>query len=409
MLLLVGVLVPAGFSTAKTVDLDEATIAKGYTVVSDMEIGILPGVLAEPSRVKIENYDGELTSPENADLISDVFLYDIKMARPQVLEKPITIKIPFTSDNLKNKQIYIWHREKEAWQSIPTDVNEDQNYARAFVHFPFSIAAVFEGEGSDIVRLSDSDFPGFSAAAAIAVDARTGAVLYQKYAGRQRSMASLTKLMTAQVFLDHNPGWEKEVMIVGSDNVGGASVDLRAGEIVRVKDLFWTMLVGSKNNATKALVRSTGMSEADFVGQMNAQAQEWGLTQTRFVEPTGLDAGNVTSARDYARLSQRVLQNPEVMQATSSSHYTIFTRNTGRLLGVRNTNRLTEGSRYYISGGKTGFTYEAGYCLMTRFRSGRDQDNEVITVLMGDTGYSRLFSNTEVLGNWLYQTFSWQR
>jgi len=407
LLVFTAMLVPAFFCSAKSVNLDAATITKGYTVTADMEIGILPGVLSEPSRVKIENYGGELPGASNAELISDVYLYDISMTNPDVLVNPITIKIPFASENLKNKQIYVWHREKESWQSIPTDVNEDQNYARAFVHFPFSIVAVFEGEGSDITRLSDADFTEFSAGSILAIDAKTGTVLYQKDAGIKRPLASLTKLMTAQVFLNNNPGWDKEVMFLGSDNVGGAAIDLRPGEVVSVRDLFWTMLVGSKNNATKALVRSTGLAEADFIAKMNAQAAEWGLTQTWFVEPTGLSAENVTSARDYARLSQRVLQSPEVMQASTSAHYTLRTKNTGRFLSVRNTNRLTEGSRYYLTGGKTGFTYEAGYCLMTRLRPAPSSAAEIINVIMNDGGYSNLFSHTEILSDWVYRTFKW--
>ncbi|MFC1721579.1 D-alanyl-D-alanine carboxypeptidase family protein [Patescibacteria group bacterium] len=393
---------------AKTVSLDEDTIAKGYTIEAGMEIGILPNVFHEPSRVKLEEYTTELPGVENAELISDIWLYDIKMQTPQVLSKPITLKIPFSSPAFTNKQIYVWHRDQEKWLPIPTDINETEQYARAFVHFPFSIVAVFEGEGKNVIRQSDSEFPGLSSAAAVAIDAKTGTVLYQKNANDQRSIASLTKLMTAQVFLDNNPGWEKQVMIMASDNVGGASIDLRAGEIITVKDLFWTMLVGSKNNAVKALVRSTGFSEVDFVAQMNKQAAAWGLTQTGFTEPTGLSADNVSSARDYARLSQRVLQRPEVMQASASANYTVQTLNTNRVIGVRNTNRLTEGSRYYISGGKTGFTYEAGYCLMTRFRPNTSSSAEIITVLLGDTVYGRLFSNTEAVGNWVYNTFSWQ-
>lgn len=400
-------LTPTVFCSAKSVNLDAATVSKGYTVIADMEIGILPGVLSEPSRVKIENYSGELPVARNAELISDVYLYDISMTNPEVLVNPITIKIPFDSENLKNKQIYVWHREKKAWQSIPTDVNEDQNYARAFVHFPFSIVAVFEGEGSDISRISESDFTGFSAGSVLAIDARAGTVLYQQDAGVKRSLASLTKLMTAQVFLNNNPGWDKEVMYLGSDNVGGASVDLRPGEVASVRDLFWTMLVGSKNNATKALVRSTGLSDSEFVAKMNAQAAEWGLTQTWFVEPTGLSAHNVTSARDYARLSQRVLQSPEVVQASTSANYTLRTKNTGRIISIRNTNRLAESSRYYLTGGKTGFTYEAGYCLMTRLRPEQNPGSEIIIVIMGDSGYSNLFNHTEMLSEWVYRTFNW--
>jgi serine-type D-Ala-D-Ala endopeptidase (penicillin-binding protein 7) len=403
-----GLLVAANVS-AKSVNLDEPTVRRGYTVdYDDMQIGILPDVFSEPTRVKVEKFETILSDAVNADIISDKFIYDIKMTRPRVLAKPITLKIPFQSDTLANKQIYIWHRERAKWIAIPTDVNEEQKYARAFVHFPFSIVAVFEGEGEEIVRRNESQFPGLSASSALVVDAKTGIILYQKNAGTPRSIASLTKMMTAYVFLQNNPGWEKEVMITAADNVGGAAMDWRPGEVVTVRDLFYATLVGSRNNAAKALVRATGLGEAKFVAQMNERAADWGLTQTRFVEPTGLSAANVGSARDYVRLSNRVLQRPEIMQATSLPAYNVTTRNTGRVLGVRNTNRLTETGRYYLTGGKTGFTYEAGYCLMTRLRPERDSRNEIITLVMGDTGYANLFTNTEALANWVYGTFVWQ-
>lgn len=394
---------------AKSVNLDEPTVRRGYTVEFEgLQIGILPGVFSAPTRVKVEKYSTILPDAVNADIISDKFIYDIKMTPPQILAKPITLKIPFHSDTLENKQIYIWHRERSKWIAIPTDVNEEEKYARAFVHFPFSIAAVFAGEGEQIVRRNDSLAPELSAAAALVVDARTGILLYQKNAGSWRSIASLTKMMTAAVFLQHNPGWDKEIMMTAADNVGGASLDWRPGEIVNVRDLFYATLVGSKNNAAKALVRSTGLSEAEFVGKMNAQAAAWGLTQTRFVEPTGLSADNISSARDYIRLGNRALQRPEIMQATTAPAYNIATKNTRRVIGLRNTNRLTQSGRYYLTGGKTGFTYEAGYCLLTRLRPDKNSTNDIITLVMGDTGYGNLFSNTEALANWVYDTFTWQ-
>ena len=413
-LILVGAVLGGAFliapqGWAKSVNLDELTVHRGYTVEFEgLQLGILPDVFKAPTRVKVEKYSPVLPDAVNADIISDKFIYDIKMASPQILDKPITLRIPFRSNTLGNKQIYIWHRERSKWIAIPTDVSEEEKYARAFVHFPFSIAAVFEGEGEEIVRRHDSQPPELSAATALVVDARTGILLYQKNAGTKRSLASLTKMMTAAVFLQHNPGWDKEIMMAAADNVGGASLDWRSGEIIKVRDLFYATLVGSKNNAAKALVRSTGLSEAEFVGKMNAQAAAWGLTQTRFVEPTGLSADNISSARDFIRLGNRALQRPEIMQATTLPAYNVVTANTRRVIGLRNTNRLAQSGRYYLTGGKTGFTYEAGYCLLTRLRPSKNSHNDIITLVMGDTGYGNIFSNTEALANWVYGTFTWQ-
>lgn len=393
---------------AKNITLDATTIKKGYTLeIENAALAIEPNFLENAGRVKLEKYLNELPAPKNVKSISDIYVYNITQPTPRIFDEPLTVRLNFNSQSYDNKQIHVWHREKQIWQPIPTAVNEEAGYARAYIHFPFSIIGVFEGLGGNIKKTQNYTHKNFGAPAMIAIDAKSGTLLYQKNASQQRSMASLTKLMTAYIFLQNNPGWDKEIIIQPGDNIGGASVDLRPGDCVRVRDLFLTMLVGSKNNATKALVRSTGLSEQIFVDKMNRQAIEWGLTQTWFVEPTGLSAQNKTSARDYAQLAQKVLQRSEIMQGSTMANYTFSTRNTYRTLSVKTTNRLVN-SNLYLTGGKTGFTYEAGYCLMSRFRQNKLSQNDVITVVMGDDSYGDIFSETQNLGNWLFESYTWQ-
>ena len=103
-----------------------------------------------------------------------------------------------------------------------------------------------------------------TAKSAIAVDAKTGAILYKNNAQEIRPMASITKLMTALVFLDYNPGWQKEVFTIASDRRNGGIIHLNTGEVMTIKDLFYTALIASDNDAAMALARSTGLDENEF-------------------------------------------------------------------------------------------------------------------------------------------------
>jgi D-alanyl-D-alanine endopeptidase (penicillin-binding protein 7) len=257
-----------------------------------------------------------------------------------------------------------------------------------------------------VTRKAGTPSPAVTARAAVSIDAGSGQVLYQKNPQQVRSLASLTKLMTALVFLDHNPDWSKTITMERDDNVGGATVDLRPGEQVSVRDLFAAMLIGSKNNAVLALVRASGLSQVDFVAEMNERAAALKLSQTRFVEPTGLDARNVSTALDYARLSQAALQKNEIRWFTSLPMYRFQTRNTGRLIDVHNTNRLVRG-RYFLQGGKTGFTDEAGYCLVTYLKNQPRGRAEVINVVMGDSRYQFIFDDTSRLADWVFASHVW--
>ena len=103
----------------------------------------------------------------------------------------------------------------------------------------------------------------------VALDAVSSKIFFEKNAGEPRSIASITKLMTALVFLEHNPGWESVYKIKAEDKREGGKIYLFTGESVKVKDLFYSSLIASDNVATIALVKSTGMSEEEFVKIMN--------------------------------------------------------------------------------------------------------------------------------------------
>ena len=217
---------------------------------------------------------------------------------------------------------------------------------------------------------------------AIVVDPASGDVLYDKNSGASAPCASLTKMMTALVFLEQNPDFNRSVEVTNAEILGGGHTQLRRGERVKLGDLLHMSLMCSDNVATRVLARESGLPLEDFLARMNRKAVELGLARTRFVEVTGLDERNVSTAADIARLLHAAADNPTVHDITTQRGYDFLSftaANRVRTHHISTTNRLLYG-RYEIQGGKTGFISESGYCLATWIRT--DQ-RDLIAVVMG--------------------------
>ena len=218
---------------------------------------------------------------------------------------------------------------------------------------------------------------GVYSTSAVVVDPYTGQVLYEKNAERAVPIASLTKLMTALVFLDQKPDLSRSVEVTRTELTGGGHTQLRNREQVSLADLLHMSLMCSDNVATRVLAREAGIPHDEFIAGMNKKAAEIKLEHARFVEITGLDEGNVATATDVARLLQTAADNDLIRSITTTRGYEF--RSSRSLHRIPNTNRLLYG-RYQVLGGKTGFINESGYCLATWVRTeGRD----MIAVVLG--------------------------
>lgn len=219
---------------------------------------------------------------------------------------------------------------------------------------------------------------GVYARSAIVLDPATGEVLFSKDADRATPIASLTKLMTAMVFLEQRPDLLQNVEVTRTEIYGGGHTQLRNGEDVMLGDLLHMSLMCSDNVATRVLARESGLELPDFLARMNQKSSDLGLPNTHFVEVTGLDENNVSSAADVARMLRAAADNPTIRQISTTPYYDF--RSASRFHRIVNTNRLLHNQRLEIVGGKTGFISEAGYCLATWIRSeGRD----MIAVVLG--------------------------
>lgn len=205
-----------------------------------------------------------------------------------------------------------------------------------------------------------------TARASVVIDASSGRILAEHDSTVMYPIASLTKLMSAMVALDHGVSLDREVTILPEEFTVGGTLRIVPGvETVTVRDLLYASIVGSANNAALALVRSTGLSKEEFVREMNRKAVALDAEHLSFADPSGLDPRNIGSAYDVARMAAVAwTKYPLIRDAASRGSYPIVTRNTHREHTVKNSNGLFERAASKFQFSKTGYLDEALYCLV---------------------------------------------
>jgi D-alanyl-D-alanine endopeptidase (penicillin-binding protein 7) len=223
-------------------------------------------------------------------------------------------------------------------------------------------------------------------------------VLFEKNPDNLYPVASLTKLMTALVYFQTQPQFDQVVEIMPDDVRHSSRSHIRPHEEITVRDLLHAALMSSDNVATKALVRSSGIPLDEFVARMNALADSMNLTGTHFVEPTGLDERNVASAQAIAALLRTAASNPIVSSIMQKQTYSFASNR--KLHRLVSTNRLLK-SKWRITGGKTGFINEAGYCFATMVET--PSGTEVTAVLLGAPSNRLRFAEARRLLDWTFR------
>jgi D-alanyl-D-alanine endopeptidase (penicillin-binding protein 7) len=239
--------------------------------------------------------------------------------------------------------------------------------------------------------------PDIRAAAAIIFNPETGQVLWEENAQDKRSIASITKVMTAVVFLEDQPDLSQEITIERSDVYAASTTYLRANERITLDNVLHLTLIASDNGAARALARVSHGGTASFVERMNEKAIELGLESTSFADPSGLDPSNISSAYDLSRLITFASGNEQIAPIMRTAQYSF--RTSRRTVNIHNTNRLVLGGEVDVMGGKTGFITKAGYCLATLLRL--PQGNQVAVVVLGASSNTGRFWETRHLANWL--------
>ena len=225
-----------------------------------------------------------------------------------------------------------------------------------------------------------------NAKSAILVEVSTGNILFEKNKDEKLSVASLTKMMAQLLILEAvekgNLNWDEKITTsANASGYGGTQIYLETGEVMTARDLMKGVSMASANDATVVLAERIAGSEEKFVEMMNKKAQELGLKNTNFVNPTGLDEDNhYSSSYDLAKIAIELMKHEEIFKF-SSLYEDYLRQDTQNKFWLVNTNKLV---RLYegCDGLKTGFTDNAGYTMAV---TAKRNNMRLLSIVLGES------------------------
>ena len=233
-------------------------------------------------------------------------------------------------------------------------------------------------------------------AALLAADLKTGTVYGAVNADRRWPTASLTKLMSGTIIEDK---FDPNTRIAITENMFAADPQeqtLVVGGTYTVSDLLHLMLLPSSNVAAEAVATFYGRDA--FLSEMNARAAAWGMEDTHFNDPSGISAGDQSTANDFLKLAQKIYAGyPQIFQITRALQFSITEQGSSKKILIKSINSFAGGADFV--GGKTGHTDEAGGNLLSVFRDG---SRTFFIVVLGSDDR---FGDTRKLHDWLEANF----
>lgn len=231
-------------------------------------------------------------------------------------------------------------------------------------------------------------------------DLGSNTVLFARNDGPPRPIASITKLMTAIVIVDANQAMSEIIEVTASDidTVKHSRSRLPVGTKLSRSDMLHLALMSSENRAANALGRHYPGGMTAFVAAMNSKAKQLGMTQSRFVEPTGLSSENVASPQDLVILLQASASRATIRQYTTDDQHEV--RSSGHPTLFRNTNMLVLNPTWDIKVSKTGYISEAGQCLVMLARI---NSRDVAIVLLNAEGKGTRVGDAVKIKQWVLQ------
>jgi serine-type D-Ala-D-Ala endopeptidase (penicillin-binding protein 7) len=268
-------------------------------------------------------------------------------------------------------------------------------------------ASALEFDQAPTIGTAAFDYNTVTAQSLLVLDKASGKVILSKNADTLRIPASITKLVTALVVLDAKPNFKLPVAMVAEDEVGGTRIRSKVGVRYTVGDLLHASLIASANNATHALARSLGLPMQEFVARMNAKAQSLGAINTAFVDPTGIDAANITTARDIAKIAAAAFAHPTIKKISVTPKFKFRSLEKKKFLAhtITNTNQLLLDRGVIVAGGKTGYLDESRYNFVTELKDINGKN--VIVVLMGSASKKAEFNEAKQLATWAWLNYDW--
>ncbi|WP_139405127.1 D-alanyl-D-alanine endopeptidase [Aeromonas veronii] len=235
---------------------------------------------------------------------------------------------------------------------------------------------------------------------ALVMDVKTGKTLYQKNATKVRPIASLTKLMTALVVLDAKQNLNQIITIDKNDldRVKHTHSRIRMGTKVTRRDALHLALMSSENRMASALARHYPGGRSAFVRAMNNKARQLGMRNTHFYDSTGLSTRNVSTAQDLGKLAAAAYRQPLIRQFTQDENREMRFSAPAYSLMFNNTNPLVKNPDWDVRLSKTGFTDEAGRCLVMR---AKPDSRELAIVLLNSVGKRTPIGDANRIRKWL--------
>ena len=244
--------------------------------------------------------------------------------------------------------------------------------------------------------------PTLNSRKVIVYDRLSGKKVYGKNENKETAMASTTKIMTAIIVIENCKNFNDIVVIPAKvANIGGSRLKLNVNDKVTVNDLLYGMLLRSGNDAALALALYTGGTIENFAEMMNQKASLLGLLHTHFVTPHGLDDPNhYTTCYELAKITDYALKNDKFSEIVKTKTATIKINDSPR--EIKNTNEILCSNIDGVYGVKTGFTNNAGRCLVTSIKK---NDMDFIIVVIGADSRKYRASDTLKLIQYSFQAF----
>lgn len=342
----------------------------------------------------------------HADL-SSVYTFQIssnirKQSVVEVVVDPVNIK------QETNRWTAFFRTSKKDWVALPTIVNKKTNTVR--FQLPEGAGQIVIGYHKNVVQGPEKKFsfssysgPQYSPAATVQ-DYESGVFLYRKNPNQVRSIASISKLVTVYTFLQKNDDLSRTVKYSSSAARIGASLPLRGGDELTARQAVLGALIPSANNQTVSLMHNSGLSERDFIRRMNNYAKEMGATKTSFVEPTGLNIQNQSTADNVSRIARVVFRAyPDLFfQAANTPVYSYETSNTHRAMTLYTTNKFDGRGRFEVFGFKTGYLPGSANRTLVMLIKEKSTGRKVIVTLLGNPQYNTIFDEAYALASWSF-------
>lgn len=259
-----------------------------------------------------------------------------------------------------------------------------------------SIAAATESTSAP----RDTSQLHIASGSAMLVDLQTNKVIYASNPDVVVPIASVSKLMTAMVVLDAKLPMNEYIAVNISDTpeIKGVFSRVKLGSELTRHDMMLITLMSSENRAAATLAHHYPGGYVAFIAAMNAKAKSLGMMHTRYVEPTGLSMHNVSTARDLSKLLAAARQYPMLSQLSTTKEKTVAFRKPNYTLGFRNTDHLVNKDKWNIKITKTGFTNQAGHCLVLVTEMG---NRPVSLVILDAFGKYTHFADASRIRSWI--------